>query len=171
MELLKNYNITVDNFLDIGGGVGYKAKEIRDMFGGNAFILEGNADNNKFKSNKSRKAKWNNSQDDFKYYWHFNDLHEGLTKNLKTYTLLDCDNLQLEENLKFDLITSFMSCGFHYPIDTYYQLIKKHSNTNTLLIFDIRKNSRGIELPSDNFKIKNILETNRKFSRCEMELR
>ena len=63
-----------------------------------------------------------------------------------------------------------MSCGFHYPIDTYAQLIKQHSNNDTLLIFDIRKNSRGFEHTSNNFKIAEILETNRKFSRCRMEI-
>ena len=44
-------------------------------------------------------------------------------------------------DIKFDLIYSLLSCGFHYPIEIYKELFVKHSHSQTVCIFDIRKES------------------------------
>jgi len=54
------------------------------------------------------------------------------------YTLVDGNNINIDDDIKFDMIWSFASAGFHYPVSTYLDLIKKHSDQNTTLIFNIR---------------------------------
>lgn len=44
---------------------------------------------------------------------------------------------------KFDLIVSFISCGFHYPVETYLDQIYEKLNKGGSLIIDIRKHTPG----------------------------
>ncbi|PIQ73281.1 hypothetical protein CO026_02705 [Candidatus Kaiserbacteria bacterium CG_4_9_14_0_2_um_filter_41_32] len=46
---------------------------------------------------------------------------------------------------KYDLITSFISWGFHYPVSTYIEPVKKSLTDNGVLIIDVRKESGGLE--------------------------
>lgn len=46
---------------------------------------------------------------------------------------------------QFDLIVSFISCGFHYPVETYLDKIYDKLKSGGTLIIDIRKGSGGTE--------------------------
>jgi hypothetical protein len=67
-----------------------------------------------------------------------------------------------------------MSCGFHYPLNTYYEFIKKHSHNDTKYIFDIRirkyKNSDFVKilLPPEVKILKTIYECD-KYHTCELK--
>ena len=56
------------------------------------------------------------------------------------YEIINVKDIVIRDDIKFDLICSFRSCGFHYPIKEYFSLIKKHKHESSLLLFDIRKN-------------------------------
>jgi len=62
----------------------------------------------------------------------------------------------------YDLIISLLSCGFHYPVETYLKDIK--DCLYGVLILDIRKNTGQIEVLKRNFK---TVETIAEYSKCE----
>ena len=130
----------VSNILDIGAGVAEHGRAFQDRFGSTLWIVEGHAENNKNKKSTAVKSKFRQSSDDFLYYHDLATL-DARIKNLggKNYHLIDCENLQvIPEDMKFDLITSWKSCGFHYPVNSYADLIKKHIHANSLIVMDIR---------------------------------
>jgi hypothetical protein len=60
------------------------------------------------------------------------------SQGTSNYHLVNGDDPKIDDSVKFDMIWSFASAGFHYPVSTYLDLIKKHSDQNTTLIFNIR---------------------------------
>lgn len=159
----------LDKICDIGGGAGRKAKIIADKFNSEVWIIEGSTENNHLKENH-RKAKWNVSAKNFSYYWLTDNLIEkqkGIFGQTK-HTLVDADNLDIAESIKFDLISSFLSCGFHYPLNTYYDFIRKHRHEKTKYLFDLRVRNNRPYLPAE-VKIKDTLYECYKFHTCELE--
>lgn len=53
---------------------------------------------------------------------------------------------------RFDVITSFISWGFHYPVSTYIQSVTNSLTPNGVLILDLRKNTGGFEEIQKYFK-------------------
>lgn len=66
---------------------------------------------------------------------------------------------------KFDIIISLLSCGFHYPVETYLAEITKAKRG--IIILDIRKNSGQIEMLEAAF---GVLEIIAEYSKCERVL-
>lgn len=64
--------------------------------------------------------------------------------NLNIFEVSD-ENLELLNNKKFDLILSLLSCGWHYSIETYIDLILNSLEDDGLLIIDIRHNTGQLE--------------------------
>lgn len=161
--------LEIKNFMDIGGGTGQHTKNVYEYCKGNPYILEGDAENNHLKNKEAKKVKWNSSADNFKYYRSFNFLKEHYAEHFPQAILIDCENIQLPEDLKFDLIYSHASWGYHYPISTYYDFIQKHSHKNTLIIVDIRNSKNQIKT-DECFKIVKTYAKNGKWHRCLIEL-
>jgi len=44
-----------------------------------------------------------------------------------------------EETRPVDLVVSFLSCGFHYPVDTYLAMLDKALKPGGAAIFDLRE--------------------------------
>lgn len=65
------------------------------------------------------------------------------------------------------MIYSGKSCGFHYPLSTYKDLLYRHSDENTLLIFDLRK---GADQGDIDFKIKDVIIDEGKSHTCVLQL-
>jgi hypothetical protein len=163
-------DIKIENILDIGAGIANDSKHLQRTYDSEIWILEGDSKNNVKKSPDVRKAKWNNSADDMSYYWSLEDLkavHER--KTTKKYHIVDCDNIILPSDIKFDLISSYLSCGFHYPISTYYNLIKKYSHNNTRCIFDIRLGKGQQPVLDPEVEIVKIIHQTKKYARCEIK--
>ena len=68
-------------------------------------------------------------------------------------------------NVKFDIIISLLSCGFHYPVETYLDKIK--AAKSGIVILDIRKNSGGLELLKNNFSSVEVIAD---YEKCERVL-
>ena len=136
-EILDNYlNISPINILDIGCGLAYESESFQRKYNSNLYLLDG--DFSKTIENK-RDVGYGPSKN-FKFYNTIKSLHESFDKRNLRYKFLDACNLKLDENVKFDLIYSILSCGFHYPVYDYITFIKKHSDDNSRIILDIRKN-------------------------------
>ena len=53
------------------------------------------------------------------------------------YNFVDANSINLENNLVFDFVYSNVSCGYHYPVSTYSELLQNHTDENSIMIFDI----------------------------------
>lgn len=160
-------NIKIKKILDIGAGVAKDSKHLQKTYNNEIWILEGDAKNNVNKNKGALKGKWNTTADNFSYYWTLAGL-DSVHKRIGTtkYFLIDCDNITIPADVKFDLINSYLSCGFHYPISTYYNLIKDHSHPETKYIFDLRVGKGGKIITHPEFEILHIFHKTGKVCRA-----
>lgn len=88
----------------------------------------------------------------------------GVSKDrVTTYNVGQTD---LPDSVRFDLIISLISWGFHYPVSTYSDLVKKSLVAGGTVILDIRKGSGGREELSTILGTEpRILESTSKFDR------
>jgi hypothetical protein len=90
----------------------------------------------------------------------------------KNYHLVDANNIRIPEDVKFDVITSWLSCGHHYPVNAYMELMRKHSHENTRILLDIRcKGSETNFIGVDGFEIVNVISNVGGKKRATVEIR
>jgi hypothetical protein len=141
------YNLTDDEYksiqlyipslpkkiLDLGCGLGRNSVYLNRVYNQPdvQFIL---ADSSIISSNI--KMGWNPGED-----W-YNDLQLTIDfcdlNGLTNYKIIDLVNDKLDELKNIDLIYSFMSVGFHYPIEPYLEIFNKVMNKNGMMIFGVR---------------------------------
>lgn len=138
-EIIDNYiNRPLKNILDIGCGLAFESRNFYKKYNSELYLIDGDFnDNQRF---QNRYSSWGD-QADIKYYSKLKDLDSFFKADgVKKYKLIDCQKIDIPNEIKFDLICSYLSCGFHYPLESYKELIKKHSNENSCIIFTLRKN-------------------------------
>ena len=142
-------NHTPKNILDIGCGLAYESEFMQKKYSCNLYLLDGDFEDTK---NNERFVKFD-SASTMKFYTPISKLCESFNNRNMKYTFVDANNINIDNNVVFDLVYSNVSCGYHYPISDYYWLLKKYTNKNSVLIFDV--NSRHIEKQGFNeyFKI------------------
>lgn len=133
------------NILDIGCGLAYESEMFQKKYNSNLYLLDGDFEDTK---NNQRDVGFGDASS-MKFYNPISRLKESFDNRGMKYTFIDANNIEIPENVKFDLVYSNLSCGFHYPVNTYYNLLKTHTTDDSILIFDI-KNSESVE---DQFEI------------------
>ena len=159
-ELVDSYlSQPVGKLLDIGCGFAHESRWFGEKYGTELWLLDGNQKHNVDKSNTASYGKWNTTADDLYFYHTFDFLDAKLQElGTKNYHLIDANNINIPEDVKFDVITSWLSCGHHYPVKTYIDLMKKHSHENTRIILDIRcKGTKTNFIGVDGFEVINVL--------------
>jgi len=68
---------------------------------------------------------------------------------------------------KQDLIISLLSCGYHYPVETYIEKINELLTDDGVLIIDIRENTKGIETVKKYLPNIQIISTYNKSTRIQ----
>ncbi len=130
--------------LDIGCGLAWESRLFNQAHGTELWLIDGDTKNNETKLPTAADGAYHADPNEFLYYYPLQRLDNELIKlGTQNYHLIDCNNIQISEDIKFDLITSWVSCGFHYPSSTYRDLILKHSHPDTKIIFDIRIKRKG----------------------------
>lgn len=177
-QRLKRENFTVveshltqapKKILDIGCGLAWESRMFNEKFGSELWLIDGDTRNNDQKSAKAAEGSYHTDPNYFLYYHPLDFLDVELKKlNTRNYQLIDCNNINIDESIKFDLITSWLSCGFHYPLTTYKDLILKHSHENTKVIMDIRK-KKDVLVIEDDVKIVAKLNQRKKYITCEIK--
>jgi len=158
------------NLLDIGCGLAWESRMFGNQFNTELWLIDGDANNNKDKDSKSKETKYHESANSFLFY-HTLELLDTELKKLNTppYHLIDCNVLNISDDIKFDVITSWLSCGFHYPVSTYRELILKHSYKNTQVIVDLRTLGKGQEPTLESgVEIVSVLERYKKHVTAEI---
>lgn len=73
-------------------------------------------------------------------------------------------------HVQFDVVLSFISCGFHYSVSEYISFIKNSIHAKTILIFDIRKFSGQFDQLHNVFDWVNCLQLTEKYKRVVCRL-
>jgi len=166
----QHFKTKFGRILDIGAAFGEVSRSLQRLHGSEIWILEGDSANNAKKPESKRKGKWNDSAESYSYYHgldHLRRAYQGL--GATNFHIVDCDNIDIPDDVKFDLICSFMSCGFHYPLSTYYDLIRRHSHANTRYVFDLRTGKGNIVKPPEVEILHTFFAAGRKYIRCEIK--
>lgn len=151
--------------LDIGCGLAWESRLFNQKHNSDLYLLDGDFDSNPV-DKKLVQARYSTDAKDFAFYYKLDFLKTELDKlNTKNYTLVDCNNISIDKNIKFDLITSWVSCGFHYPISTYRDLILKHSHVNTVVVMDLRILPKTTDpVIDDDVEIVNVINRRQKYA-------
>lgn len=140
-ELLDQYLTSPPKqILDIGCGLAWESRMFEQRYGTELWLLDGDYDNNDHGPQRTQmQARYCQDVKDFAFYYRLDFLRNELDKlGTKNYHLVDCNNVDINPKVKFDVITSWVSCGFHYPVSTYRDLIQAHSHDNTVVVMDLR---------------------------------
>jgi hypothetical protein len=141
--------------LDIGCGMAFESRMFNKKHGSKLWLLDGDVEDNPSVTRDIRFG----SVETMAFYNKLADIEQVLKDdNIVNYTMLNVKNYTVPAEQKFDLICSWFSCGFHYPLDAYKDLILKHSHADTKLIFDLRTKTAD----SLGVKIVQILEQGEK---------
>ena len=156
---IDNYlDVKPKKILDIGCGYAQESLLFQKKYGSKLWLLDGDA------SNSGTRDVSYGTAESMKFYNHIADLQKYFDAQNLEYVFVNALDPLINDDTKFDLIFSFLSCGFHYPLEEYFDLIKKHSYKNTRLIFTLRK---GIK---HNCKIINVISEHKKMEICEIEI-
>lgn len=158
-------NIVPKNILDIGCGLALESEMFQQKYKSNLYLLDGDFNST---SNRTRDTNYG-SDKSMAFYSKIEDLKQSWNRRKLKFEFVDANNINIDKNVKFDLIYSFESCGFHYPANTYADLIKKHSHKNTLIIFDIRNKTYSEQLRS--FEVIDIIHKDKKFTTLSLRFK
>ena len=166
-------NQPVGRLLDIGCGFAYDSRWFNEKYGTELWLLDGDASTNAAKPQSASYGNWNTTSSELKFYHTFEFLDAKLKKlGTKNYHLIDANNINIPDDVKFDVITSWLSCGHHYPVKTYIELMKRHSHENTRIILDIRcKGTETNFIGVDGFEIVNVVSNAGGKKRATVEIR
>jgi SAM-dependent methyltransferase len=134
-DLVRDYLPTPPKrILDIGCGFAQCSQLFQEQYGSELYLLEGSSEMN---TATQRKSKFGPA-DTFKFYWPMDYLHNQWTSQGLKYTHVSAHLPQIDPTVKFDLVCSWLSCGYHYPADTYRDLILAHTHEQSVVIMDFR---------------------------------
>jgi len=132
-------NQPIKNILDIGCGFAWESRFFQEKYDCELYLIDGDNSANLQKPEFASYGNWNTEVEKLLYYHSLTHLDSQLKSlGTKKYTLVDCNNIVIPENIKFDLITSWLSCGHHYPVSVYKELMLKHSHENTRIVLYVR---------------------------------
>ena len=166
-------NQPVGRLLDIGCGFAWDSRWFNEKYGTELWLLDGDNSANNTKPESASYGHWNTDADSLKFYHSFEFLNAKLQElGTKNYQLIDTNNINIPDNVKFDVITSWLSCGHHYPVKTYIELMKKHSHENTRIILDIRcKGTATNFIGVDGFEVVNVVSNAGGKKRATVEIK
>jgi SAM-dependent methyltransferase len=129
-----------ETMLDIGCGLAWESRAVNQAHGTQLWLM----DRDQSRSGTDVESSgWRADTSRFAAYNNLTELRKKLDQlGTQDYQLIDADNINLPSDLKFDLIYSSLSCGYHYSVECYRDLISRHSHSNTKVIMDIRKRAR-----------------------------
>lgn len=151
------------NILDIGSGIGLINIHLYEYFGRdtNIHLLD-------------------KTEVEDKLYYGFNHERTPFYNSLNLAKSILMKNNVAEENIfihevgdhnscfqanKFDLVTSYISLGFHYPISTYIDEILLSIKADGILILDIRKNTTQLDEIKKKFNTVTVISEKSKHMR------
>lgn len=135
-----------ENVLDIGCGLGGINLFLSSDYNGdvNHYLLDKTEISKIFYGFRQTPAAYNS----------LNVTKEFLTSNgidNERLTTIDISRDEFPTDPNFGLIISLKSWGFHYPLETYLNGVKKALNEDGKLIIDLRKETNSLDILNKNF--------------------
>jgi len=146
--------------LDIGCGFAKTSELFQKKYACELYLLESDMSNSPGK----RIGKWG-TVDSFQWYLPIERLKEAWNSQGMTYTHVDGTTVDVPADVKFDVIYSWLSCGFHYPVTTYKEFIQEHASEDAVIIMDFRGNltsQQQADQLSSEYEVIKVLETSDK---------
>lgn len=143
-DMIENFlPSSASNILDIGCGLGLINIVLGDKYKNcNFHMLDKTQElENEKISGFNEKYTFYNSLEATKVMLNKNGIDES---NIFLYEVEE-ENVNILKNKKFDIILSFLSCGWHYSVLEYKELILSSLNDDGLVILDIRHNTNELE--------------------------
>lgn len=168
-ELIESFLTTPPKtILDIGCGLAYESELFQKKYQSRLYLLDGDFDESK-ESYRDRKF---GDVESFQFYTKISSLKNSFDQRNLDYVFVDSNDINLPDDTVFDLVYSNVSCGYHYPLSTYIDLLINHTNEKSLLIFDLH--SRFIEEQTKEFfeviEMKSI-DDSKKILKCSLRLK
>jgi SAM-dependent methyltransferase len=121
--------------LDIGCGFARVSELFQKKYGTALYLLDGDSS---LTETAIRGGKYG-AKESFKFYMPVSDLKTHWDSQNIKYTFVDANDINISDDVKFDLVCSWISCGYHYPANTYRNLIKAHTTSDSVVIMDFRR--------------------------------
>ena len=154
--------------LDIGCGLAFESELFQKKYGTELYLLDGDAQVNK--PHQTRRHKYGGVED-MKFLTGAKRLKQSYDQRGMRYHFINAAAPSIPDDVTFDLVCSTMSCGFHYPVAAYADLIKEHTDENSRLIFDIRNNLKRHDVQRSFDVIAVLMTSGNKFRKCEIKLK
>jgi SAM-dependent methyltransferase len=152
--------------LDIGCGFAWESRLFQKKHQSKLWLIDSEPDEN----TKVNEIGFHELADTFSFYYPLQFLKEKLDElGTVDYELINANNINFPKDLKFDLITSYKSCGFHYPVSTYRDIILNHSHNDTKVIFDLRIMKKEL-VSTEGYEVKKILWQGKKHICAEIKI-
>tara|TARA_R110001592_G_scaffold87958_3_gene259359 strand:+ start:993 stop:1673 length:681 start_codon:yes stop_codon:yes gene_type:complete len=145
--------IKCESILDIGCGLALSDVALYNHYKNNynnkpnIFLL----DKNEFDTTKI-----SGFNKEYKGYNSMDAAHDILSTNgvdSDKINLYETDNFDELYDKKYDIISSFLSCGWHYDVSTYMELFNKTLSDGGVLILDIRHDTGQVETVKSKFNL------------------
>ena len=152
--------------LDIGCGLAWESRWFNEKYGSSLWLIDGDSASQSVTDDHSQ-ARYHATAETFMFYLPLATLNQHLQQlNTKNYRLYTAETFDLPEHFKFDLITSWVSCGFHYPVSTYRDILLRHCGPRTRIVMDLRTTAA----PESGVTVVNTINRRRKYHTCEIAI-
>lgn len=156
-DMIKDYLPSkVNNSLDIGCGLGLIDIALYNHYDNiNLHLLDKTniIDENTSVRGFNKEYIFYNSMDSTKDTLISNGVNKD---NIFTYEVSE-DNLKKINQNQYELILSLLSCGWHYSLETYVDLIKNTLSQDGVLILDIRHDTGQLNYAKEHFELLHIV--------------
>jgi SAM-dependent methyltransferase len=164
-ELLEGYlKRPPQRILDIGCGFAKVSELFQKKYNTELYLMESDISN----SAGQRIGKFG-EVNSFQWYLPIERIKQEWDTNGIQYTHVDGNNINIADDVKFDLVYSWLSCGFHYPARTYRELIQKHTTTESVIIMDFRASTINQQIK--DFETVTILRGDNKMQTRHIQFR
>lgn len=152
--------------LDIGCGLAFESEMLQKKYGCELYLLDGD-----FEATKdNQRDKKYGDVNSMRFYSKVEDLKKSYDSRGMKYQFIDANNIEIDSSIKFDLVYSNVSCGYHYPLSTYRDLLAKHTNDQSLLLFDIHAKHLYEQLGEDFIIVEKKYGITNKIPKCRIRL-
>lgn len=138
----------IRRILDIGCGFAECSRILQQRHGAELWLLEGD-----FAATADRdRPSGYGEVDSMQFYSTIDALKAQWERQMMTYRFVDANSIDIPKDIKFDLITSHLSCGFHYPVSTYGALIREHQTEDSVVAMNIRRKTYDRRTDADGWR-------------------
>lgn len=151
-QYLDSIGHNINKLCDIGCGWATSSIYFQKKYNCESYLLEGDAESAPIPE-VSRTNGWGTT-DTMSFYFPLSSLQPIWEQQGLRYTWVNPLKLKkVDPSIKFDLIISTLSCGYHYPIATYGNFIKQHSHDKTVVIMDLRNKANTCERQGIDYEV------------------